>query len=112
MIKSDPVFPFFRAVKLSATKSAQVTKLCQDVESLVPAIKPSLSQLLLSLNAYHKIGSSTIVNDLHLYGHGISYTEAKFIEDKWAEWTTKQSSYIPSNIYKGVETVYVVDNIE
>ena len=99
-------------VKLSKTKSTKVVKLCQDIESLVPNNKPSYSQILLSLNTYHKTGSTKIVNDLHRFGHGISYTEAKFIEDKWVEWSSKQSSYIPSNICKGVEAVHVVDNID
>ena len=44
--------------------------------------------------------------------HGISYTETKFIEDKWAEWSEQQSSLLPSNIEKGLITTLVFDNID
>ena len=48
---------------------------------------------------------------MHKFGHGISYTETKFIEDKWAEWSEQQSSLLPSNIEKGLITTLVFDNI-
>ena len=52
-------------VKLSLTKATKINKICTDIESLVPNDVPSLHQVLLSLNAYRKTGSSNIVNDLH-----------------------------------------------
>ena len=61
---------------------------------------------------YRKTGSSIVINDLHKLGHGISYTETQFIQDKWVEWSEKQSSYIPSNIKKGHIVTHVVDNID
>ena len=81
------------------------------MESLIPNSCPSLSQVLLSLIEYRKTGSSVIVNDLHKFGHGISYTETKFIEDKWAEWSENTSSIVPANIKQGVVVTHVVDNI-
>ena len=89
----------------------KVTKICDDIMTLIPTLKPTLGQELLSLNTYHKTGSSTIVDDLHKLRHGISYTETCFIEDKWTEWSSRQSTIIPSNIHKGITTTNVVDNI-
>ena len=87
-------------------------KICDDIITLIPTLKPTLGQVLLSLNTYHKTRSSAIVDDLHKLGHGISYTETHFIEDKWAEWSSRQSTIIPSNIRKGITTTHVVDNID
>ena len=67
--------------------------------------------MLLSLNIYHTTGSSTINDGLHKLGRGISFTENPFIEDKWEEWDSNQSTTIPSNIHKGISTTHVVDNI-
>ena len=78
-------------VKLSVTKATKVSKICADIESLVPHGHPALSQDLLSLNMYHKTGSSVVIEDLHKLGHGLSYTETKFVEDKWVEWAEKES---------------------
>ena len=74
-------------VKLSKPKATKVSKICDDIEFLIPISCPSLSQVILLLNVYRKTGSSDIVNDLYKFGHGISYTETKFIEGKWAEWS-------------------------
>ena len=99
-------------VRLSESKAIKVNNICQDIESLVPSTKPSLSQVMFSLNLYRKTGSSTVVNDAHDHGHGISYAETSFIQDKWAEWSERQSTYIPSNIKKGHVVTHVVDNID
>ena len=99
-------------VKLSKNKSIKVMKICDDIMTLIPTLKPALGQVLLSLNTYHKTNTSTIADDLHKLGHGISYTETHFIEDKWAEWSSRQSTIIPSNIRKGITTTHVVDNID
>ena len=40
-------------------------------------------------------------------GHGILYAEAKFIEDKWVEWTERQSSLTSINIHKGAVATLV-----
>ena len=87
-------------------------KICDDIITLIATLKPTLGHVLLSLNAYHKTRSSAIVDDLHKLAHGISYTETRFIEDKWAEWSSRQSTIIPSNIRKGITTTHVVDNID
>ena len=43
----------------------------------------------------------------------LSYTETKFIDDKWAEWTERQSSLKSCNIHKGMAvTTLVFDNID
>ena len=60
---------------------------------------------------YRKRESSVIANDLHKFGHGISYTETKFIEDKWAEWSENTSNIVPANIEQDVAVTHVVDNI-
>ena len=70
-------------------------KICDDIMTLIPTLKPALGQVLLSLNTYHKTGSSTSVDDLHKLGHGISFTKTRFIEAKWAEWNSRQSTIIP-----------------
>ena len=64
-------------------------KICDDIMTLIPTVKAALGQVLLSRNTYHKTGSSTIVDDLHKLGYGISYTETRFTEDKWAEWSSR-----------------------
>lgn len=99
-------------IKLSQTKAVKVKKICHGISSLVPNSVPALSQVMLSLNIYHKTGSSDAVNDLHKLGHRLSYTDTKFIEDKWAEWTENQSQIVPANIPKGEPVVHVVDNID
>ena len=96
-------------VKLSVTKATKVSKICADIESLVP--HPALSQVLLSLNMYHKTGSSVVIEDLHKLGHGLSYTETKFIEDKWAEWAENESTIVPSNIEENIVVTRIVNNI-
>ena len=61
---------------------------------------------------YRKTDSSTVIDDLHKFGHGISYTVTKFIEDKLEEWQEEQSSLLPSNVEKGLITTLVFDNID
>ena len=87
-------------VKLSKGKATKVTKICSDFASLIPNTMRSLSQVLLSISMYRKMGSSAVNNDLHKFGYGVSYTEKKLIEDKWAEWSEQWSSLLPSNIEK------------
>ena len=53
-----------------------------------------------------------VVNDLKQLGHGISNTEVMFIQDKWAEWSEKVASTIPSNIIKGIIATHTFDNID
>ena len=52
------------------------------------------------------------MNNLHKFGHEILYTETKFIEDKWAEWSQNTSNIAPANIKQGVVVTLVVDNID
>ena len=99
-------------VKVSKPKATNVSKICDDIESLIPNSCPSLSQLLLSLNVYRKTGPSVIVHDLHKIGHGILYTGTKFIENNWGEWNDNTSSIVPANIKQGVVVTHVVDNID
>ena len=42
--------------------------------------------MLISLNPYHKTSYNTINDDLRKSGHGISYKETRFNENKWTEW--------------------------
>lgn len=99
-------------VKLPPSKVPKVTKLCTDIESLAPNATPSLNQVLLSLSEYSKTGSSNVVTDLSRLGHGITYTDAKFIEDKWAEWVDKSTKLVPPNVKAKTTPTYVFDNID
>ena len=99
-------------VQLSESKTAKIIQICQDIQALLPNAQPSLDQVLLSLTMHRKTGSSSVINTLHRMGYGISYTDTIFIEDKWAEWSEKQHSYIPTNIKEGVHCTHVADNID
>ena len=99
-------------VRLSKVKATKVSKICDDIETLIPNVKPSLPQVLLSLNIYRKAGSSEVITDLHRIGHGLSYTETKFIEDKWARWSENQSKLVPSNKDEDSIVTPVADNID
>ena len=68
--------------------------------------------MLLSLNIYRKTCSSEVTTDLHRIGHGLSYTETKFIEDKWAEWSENESKLVPNNIGQDSIVTIVADNID
>ena len=61
---------------------------------------------------YHKTGSSVVIEDLHKLGNGLSYTETKFVEDKWAEWAENKSTIVPSNIEEKIVVTHVIDNID
>ena len=63
------------SVKLSKGKATKITKICSDIKSLIPNTTPSLSQVLLSLSMHRKTGSSTVINDLHKFGQGMSHTK-------------------------------------
>ena len=99
-------------VDLAPSKASKVSQICQDLQVLLPNAQPSLDQVLLSLTMLAKTGSSTVVDTLHNLGYGLSYTETVFIEDKWAVWSKKQHSNIPSNMRKGIPTTHVADNID
>ena len=99
-------------VKLSKVEATKVSKICDDIETLISNAKPSLSQVLLSLNIYRKTGSSEVITDLHRIRHGLSYTETKFMEYKWAEWSESQSKLVPNNIDEDSIATLVADNID
>ena len=82
IVSPNSPFNIDGSVKLSKGKATKVTKICSDIESLIPNTTPSLSQVLLSLTMYRKTRSSVVIDDLHKFGHGMSYTQTKFIEDK------------------------------
>ena len=65
---------------------------------------PSITTLLsLFFVTYRKTGSSTLIDDLHKFGHGISYTETEFAEDKQGERLERihpqHSSFITTLVY-------------
>ena len=99
-------------VKLSESRATKVCKIAQDIQALLPHSQPSLDQVLVSLTMHRKTGSQDVVDTLYGLGHGISYTETMFIEDKWAEWASERNTDIPSNIKKGLPTTHVADNID
>ena len=99
-------------VNLLPGKATKVSEICYNIQSLVPGGQPSLGQILLSLTMFGKTGSKNVVNDLRHLGHGLSYTESNFIMDKWAEWSLKQKSIVPSNMKKTVIATHVFDNID
>ena len=97
---------------LPKSKARKVLQITQNITALLPNTLPSKDQVLLSLTMHKKTGSSDVVDTLHRLGHGISYSETLFVEDKWAEWSQYQSNLIPSNIISGVPTTLVSDNID
>ena len=98
--------------KLSKARPTKVSKIWDDIETWIPNAKPSLSPALLSLNIYRKTGLREVITDLQRIGHGLTYTEAKFIDDKWAEWSGNQSKILPNNIDKDSIVTLVTDNID
>ena len=42
----------------------------------------------------------------------MSYTETKWIEDKWAEWSENQLKLVPNNIHEDSIVTLVADNID
>ena len=72
IVSLNSPFDIDGSVKLSKGKATKVTKICSDIESLIPHTTPSLIQVLLSLSMYRKTGSSTVIDDLHKFDHGIS----------------------------------------
>ena len=71
-------------VGLSYRKATKVSEIVQNIQSLVPGSQPGFNQILLSITTLAKTGSQMVVNDLKQLGHGVSNTEAMFIQDKWA----------------------------
>ena len=98
-------------VRLSERKATKVSKIVQNIQSLVPGSQSVFNQILLSIITLAKTGSQMVINDLKKLGAGISNTETMFIQDKWAEWTENCSSTIPPNIKKGVIAAHICDNI-
>ena len=107
IVSPNSPFDIDTSVKLSKGKTTKVAEVCSDVELLIPTTMPSLSQVLLSFSMYKNTGSKTVIDDLHKFGYGISYTETKFIEQKLAEWLEQLSSLLPSNTEKGFITTLV-----
>ena len=68
--------------------------------------------MLLSINTYRKTGSSEVTTDLHRIGHGWSYTETKFMEEKWAKWSENQSKLVSNNIDEDSIVMLVADYID
>ena len=52
------------------------------------------------------------MTDLHRIGHGLSYTETVFIQDKWAEWSENQSQLVPNNIDEDSIVTLAADNTD
>ena len=87
----------------------KVMEICDDMShtnttnSTWPSVK--------SLNPYHKTSYNTINDDLRKSGHGISYKETRFNENKWTEWAAwslKQPSTVTSDIHKGITMTHIL----
>ena len=87
-------------------------KICDYIMTFIATLRPALGQVLLFYNTYHKTASNTILVDLHKRGHGLSYTETRFNEDKWPEWSSNQPPIITSNIHKGMTTTHIIDSTD
>ena len=85
LVSSKPSFEKGVA-RLPPSKAVKKVKIWEDIESLIPSRKPSLSQVLLSLIVHRATGWSNVVKDIHHYCHGISYYETVCIRNKWAKW--------------------------
>ena len=82
LVSLDSSFDNTGTVRISESKTTKIIKICEDIESLVPTRKPSLSQVLLSMTMHRKTASRNVVDTIHDSGHGISYTDTIFIQDK------------------------------
>ena len=87
-------------------------KVCDDIVTLIPTLRPALGQVLLPHKTLHKTGLNTIVDYLYKLRHGISYTETRFNEDKWAKWSSNKPPIITLNIHKDITTTHIVDNFD
>ena len=94
IVSPNSTFDENGTAKLSEVKATKVSKICDDIETLIPNAKPSLLQVFLSLNIYRKIGSSEVIIDLHRIGHGLSYI------------------WVPNNIDENSIVTLVADNID
>ena len=56
LVSSKPSFAKGVA-RLPPSKAVKIVKICQDIESLIPSRKPSMSQVLLSLTLHRENGS-------------------------------------------------------
>ena len=72
-------------VMLPKSKAQKMLQITRNMTALLPNTLSSKDQVLLSLTMHRKVGSSDVVGTLHRLGHGIVYSEALFVEDKWAE---------------------------
>ena len=99
-------------VGLSYHKATKISEIVQYIQSLVPGAQPGFNQILLSIAMLAKTRSQMVVNNLKQLGHGLSNTETVLIQDKWAEWTKRLKSIIPSNIKKKVIATHLFVNID
>ena len=69
----DPKPPFSNdgLVKPSKVKLIKVMKICDGIGVHIPTLRQTLGKVLLSLDTYHKTGSSTFSDDLHKLRHSI-----------------------------------------
>ena len=84
-------------------------KVCDDIVTLIPTLRPALGQVLLSHKTLHKTGLNTIVDYLCKLRHGISYTATRFSENKWAKWSSNKPPIITLNIHKDITTTHIVN---
>ena len=52
------------------------------------------------------------MTDLHRIGHGLSYTETIFIQDKWAEWSENRLKLVPNDIDEDSIVTLAADNTD
>ena len=104
IVSANSPFDIDSTVKLSKNKATKVTKICAEIELLIPNTTLSLPNTTLSLSMYRKTGSGCVIDDFHKFGHDISYIETKFIEGKWIEFSEQQSPLLPRNTEKGLVT--------
>ena len=81
-------------------KAAEMSETVKNIQSLVPSKQPGFNQILLSITLLAKTRSQVVVNNLKQLGYDLLNTKTMFIQDKWAEWTERLKSIIPSNIKK------------
>ena len=90
----------------------KASEIVQNIQSLVLGAEPGFNRMLLSITMLARSGSQMVVNNLKQLGHGLSNNETVFTQDKWAEWTERVKSIIPSNIKKREIATHVFDNID
>ena len=100
-------------VNLLLVKAAKVSKICDDIESLIPNWKSAVSQVLLPLNIYKKTPPSEVITGFHRLVHTRKLNSTKINGSNSAKnhqnwcWTTLENVFLLH-----ISCYIVIDNID